>query len=191
MIQEQTFDNLLERIRQGDTQASEDLVKQYETEVRRFVRYRLSSGKMRRFLDSLDICQSVFANFFFRVTQGQFELQDPTQLRKLLIAMAGNKLMDHFRKQGTARRGHGVAESPMFDNLAESGPGPAQQVEAKDLMDVLRTRLSQEETDMLDQWLLGEDWQTIATRHDASPEAVRKRFTRTLDRVAQEFGWGA
>ena len=190
MSQEQTFEELLERIRQGDPQASEDLVKEYEAEVRRFVRYRLSSGKMRRLLDSLDICQSVFANFFFRVTQGQFDLQNSRQLRQLLMAMAGNRLLDHVRKQGTVRRGHGVAQAPMFDNLAGSGPGPLQEAEARDLMDVLRTRLSEEETNMLDQWLIGEDWETIATRCDASPEAVRKRFTRALDRVAQEFGWG-
>src|SRR5438552_2064247 len=95
----QEFAGLLVKVRDGDEQAAADLVRLYEPEVRRFVRYRLSSPRMRRLLDSLDICQSVFGNFFARMRQGQFDLRHPRQLGQLLVTMAGNRLLDHARMQ--------------------------------------------------------------------------------------------
>jgi RNA polymerase sigma-70 factor (ECF subfamily) len=191
MGDEHSFEALLAQVRQGDEAASAELVRLYEPEVRRFVHYRLSSPRMRRLLDSVDICQSVFANFFVRVTGGQFDLQNPRQLQQLLMTMAGNKVLDHVRKLGAARRGGLEAEAGGdIDWLADSGPTPGQVLEERELVDVVRARLSAEEQQLLDQWMHGDDWAQIARRAGASAEAVRKRFTRALDRVAQEMGWG-
>ena len=58
--------------------ACTELVRLYENEVRHFIRYRLNGPKMRRFLDSVDVCQSVFAKFFVRVGhQGIFNWKVP------------------------------------------------------------------------------------------------------------------
>lgn len=189
MDEEPEFEDLLMKVRQGDAHAATELVKLYEPEVRRFVRYRLNSPKMRRLLDSLDVCQSVFANFFARVTEGQFDLKHPRQLQQLLMTMAGNRLLDHVRKQGTARRGGDQAVGGQgIDWVADRGPGPEQALENRDVVDVVRSRLSAEEVTLLDQWMNGEEWQTIAERTGVSAEALRKRFTRSIDRVAHELG---
>ena len=185
-----SFEDLLSRVRRGDAQAAEEIVREYEPEVRRFVRYRLNNARMRRLLDSVDICQSVFAKFFVYVSDGHFDVQHPRQLQQLLLTMASNKLLDHVRKQATARRGGEVfGDKQSSDELMDEAPGPEQQVVADDLVTVVRSHLSSDERSMLDLWMHGEDWETIAQHAGASPEATRKRFTRALDRVVQTLGW--
>lgn len=104
--------------------------------------------------------------------------------------MAGNKLLDNVRKQGTARRGgEGATVRQTIESIADSAPGPAHAIEVQDMVDVLRSHLIEQERHLLDQWLNGEDWPIIARRESASPEAVRKRFTRAVDRIARELGW--
>ena len=190
MDNDHSFENLLDRVRQGDEPASAELVRLYEPEVRRFVRYRLQGPKMRRLLDSLDVCQSVFAKFFACVGAGKYELQHPRQLQQLLLKFANNKLLDHYRKQAAARHGGGMrGEGEAVDWLADGTPQAAVAVENRELVDLLRSRLSADEQGILDQWMNGEDWPAIAAPMGLSAEAVRKRFTRAIDRAAKELGW--
>jgi hypothetical protein len=37
----------------------------------------LTDARLRREIDSADICQAVLANFFVRVAAGQFEIETP------------------------------------------------------------------------------------------------------------------
>src|SRR5439155_18167503 len=102
---DQAFTDLLRRVRAGDEQAATQLVRQYEPEIRRAVRIRLANPRLQQVLDSMDICQSVLANFFTRAAAGQFDLETPEQLIRLLISMARNKVTDAARRQTAARRG--------------------------------------------------------------------------------------
>src|SRR5689334_20958792 len=89
-----TFLDLLDRVRSGDEAAAAVLVRQFEPELRRIVRVRLTDPRLRRVVDTADICQSVLANFFLRVSAGEFDLRQPEQLLHLLLAMARNKVHD-------------------------------------------------------------------------------------------------
>jgi RNA polymerase sigma-70 factor (ECF subfamily) len=146
---------------------------------------------MRRLLDSLDVCQSVFARFFVHVTNGQYDLQNPRQLALLLRTMAQNKILDQFRKQATSRRGGATAvvDWPTLDWVADTAVAPTQAVENRELVDLLLARLSADDQLLVDRWMKGEDWQAIAAQAGGSSEAVRKRLTRAIDRAAQELGW--
>lgn len=185
-----SFEDLLDHVRHGDEDAATELVRSYEPEVRRFVHYRLHTSRMRRFLDSLDICQSIFAKFFERIANSSFELHNPHQLKQLLITMANNKLLDHCRKQATARRGAGKqAAIHAVDWIADTTDDPRQVVEDQEFVDLLRSRLTAEEQQLLDHWMNGDDWDIIAAKTGDSPGALRKRFTRAIDRVAGGLGW--
>jgi len=92
MADDPTFRDLILRVRSGDEQAAADLVRRYEPTIRRTVRVRLRNLRLRRVLDSMDVCQSVLLNFFVRVAAGQFELDTPNQLLKLLATMARHKV---------------------------------------------------------------------------------------------------
>src|SRR5436309_1258690 len=113
----------MRRVRSGDAQDAAELVKQYEPEIRRVIRIHLTGSHLRRLLDSMDICQSVLANFFVRVAAGQFELEEPEHLLRLLVLMARNRLRDHARAQHAARRDQRREEAGNAEALAAvAGP---------------------------------------------------------------------
>lgn len=84
----ESFRALIARVRAGDEQAAAELVQHYEPAIRRAARVRLVDTRLNRLLDSIDICQSVMASFFVRTALGQFELNTPDQLLRLLATMA-------------------------------------------------------------------------------------------------------
>src|SRR5260370_42515253 len=104
MSDEQIAGDLLRRLRAGDADAAVELVRRYESEIRRAVRVRLTDPRLRRVLDSLDVCQSVLGNFFVRVAGGQYDLEQPRDRLRLMVAMARNKVLDHVRRQHAVRR---------------------------------------------------------------------------------------
>ena len=147
---------------------------------------------MRRLLDSVDVCQSVFAKFFARIAEGDYVLRTPKQLLRLLITMANNKMLDHHRKSAAARHGGGRTNlgGDAIEAVADPSQSPVSAVESRELVGLLRGRLSPEEQTLLDEWMLGNDWEGIASRVSSTLEAVRKRFTRAIDRAAEELGFG-
>src|SRR5579862_9609855 len=104
MAEDATFKDLIRLIRRGDERAAAELVQRYERVIRRTVRIHLQDPHLERVLDSMDICQSVLGSFFVRMNLGQFEIESPHQLLKLLTSMARNKLNDQARKFRTQRR---------------------------------------------------------------------------------------
>src|SRR5262245_15489321 len=92
MVQENPFTALIRRVRAGDQEAAAELVRTYEPAVRRAVRVRLKDDRLRRVLDSMDICQSVLGSFFFRAALGEFELGSADDLLRLLATMVRNKV---------------------------------------------------------------------------------------------------
>ena len=64
------FEDLIRRIRMGEAEAAAELVQRFEPEIRREVRIRLTDPKLRRVVDSIDICQSVLGNFLVRAALG-------------------------------------------------------------------------------------------------------------------------
>src|SRR6516225_793826 len=100
------FADLIRRVRAGEEEAAADLVRRYEPAIRRVVRVHLRDPRLRRVLDSMDICQSVLATFFVRANLGQYELDTPDSLLKLLATIARNKLSNQAARQHAARRDH-------------------------------------------------------------------------------------
>src|SRR3954447_24576673 len=78
------FSNLVNRLRSGDETAARQLLSQYEDAIRRFIRVRMTDPALKRQMDSIDVCQSVMADFFVRTALGQFEIESPQQLIGLL-----------------------------------------------------------------------------------------------------------
>ncbi len=189
MSENDSFQDLVRRVRAGDERATTELVQRYAPTIQRAVRARLTDAHLQRLLDSVDICQSVFANFFVRAAAGQSELDSPKQLLKLLETMARNKLTNHALHHRACRRDHrrlqeGVNEQEFLD----PSPSPSQVVAHQELLEEVRKRLSEEERHIVEQRALGRPWTEIAAMLGAGPEGVRKRFERALDRVACELG---
>jgi hypothetical protein len=190
MSEESEFQGLMSRIRAGDDAAAAELVKIYEPAIRRAARVRLVDSRLRRLFDSMDVCQSVLASFFVRAALGQYELDQPDQLLRLLVDMSRKKLADRAREQGAARRDYRRAQPGNRDpvELPAAGPSPSNQVAANEILQEFRKRLSLEERYLADQRAMGRDWAQISAERGATPDALRKKLTRAVDRVAQELG---
>ena len=66
MSSDTSFEELITRVRAGNEEAAAELVREYEPEIRREIHFRLTDPSLRRIVESVDICQSVLANFFAR-----------------------------------------------------------------------------------------------------------------------------
>jgi RNA polymerase sigma-70 factor (ECF subfamily) len=184
-----TFQDFIRRIRAGDEEAAVELVRTYEPAIRRAARVRLVDTRLQRIFDSMDISQSVFASFFVRAALGQYDLEKPEQLLKLLVAMSRKKLVDHAREQAAARRDFRREEgNQAIQDLAAPDDNPGRRVAARELLQEFRGRLADEERQLVDRRARGETWAQIAADLGGTPEARRKELTRALNRIAQELG---
>jgi RNA polymerase sigma factor (sigma-70 family) len=179
MSEERGFAELIRRIRAGDAEASAELVRRYEGAIRRQARLRLGAD-LRGLLDSMDVCQSVLKSFFVRVASGQFRLETPEQLLKLLVTMARNKVREEARR---AIAGDRSAEEP-FD----PGPSPSESLIVEDLLEEVRRRLTAEEREMWERRRRGGSWDEIAQDLGGTAVARRKQYSRAMDRVTRELG---
>ena len=190
MPEDATFDELIRRVRAGDQDAATALVRSYEPEIRRVVRFRLTDARLGNLLDSMDICQSVMKSFFARAASGQYELETPAQLLALLATMARNKLASQARKQLAGRRDRRRVTSGGRDEgeLVDPGAGPSTEVDARDLLQEIRNRLSPDERRIMELRDGDHDWETIAARLGGSADSARMKLRRALDRVAEQLG---
>ncbi len=188
MTEEEHFQQLLARTRAGEEAAAAELVREFEPAIRRAVRLRLRDRRLRRCLDSMDVCQSVLAGFFVRVAAGQFDLKGADDLLKLLAAMVRNKVADLADRHGAARRDFRRVAGELRDADAAGDPTPSRLLAGRELLQEVRRRLTGDERRVLELREQGRDWAAVAAELGATPEALRKRLDRGLDRVAQELG---
>jgi RNA polymerase sigma-70 factor (ECF subfamily) len=184
------FAELMARARAGDADAAAEVVRRYEPEIRRAIRLRLTDPEIRRVLDSMDVVQSVLGNFFVRAAAGQFDLERPEQLLRLLVTMAHNKLRDQVSYHHAAcrdQRRREPAPEPL-EQAAAAGPTPSATVAARELLQAVRQALTPEERALADERALGHDWASIARRRGEHPDTLRKRLNQALERVTKRLG---
>ena len=187
---DQSFHEFIQKVRTGDEQAAAELVRQYESEIRREVRLRLRDSRLRRDFDSVDVCQSVLASFFIRAALGQYELEEPQQLVKLLVAMTRNKLIGKVRKMQSQTRDHRRIDGDGSDKLRSvaKGPTPSELVIGSELLQEFRKRMTREEWLLADRRSQGLPWEKIASELGGTAESLRKQLARAVDRVSGELG---
>jgi RNA polymerase sigma-70 factor (ECF subfamily) len=185
-----SFADLLRQVRAGDETAAAIMVKQYEPHIRRVVRSRLTDPRLRRQMDSVDICQSVLGDFFVRVAVGQFELSSPEQLVKLLAVLARNRVVEAARTHHAARRDvrREHAEDVAELQIDARQPGPDQLAEARELLQKFRDRLKTTELEIAAARAQERSWADIGAALGHSPDALRMRWNRTINRIARELG---
>jgi RNA polymerase sigma factor (sigma-70 family) len=185
------YSDFLRRLRAGDEAAAAELVRRYEPEIRLEVRtwLRLRNPRLRRVFDSMDVCQSVLGSFFVRAAIGEFDLERPEQLIRLLVGMARNKLAErvrwHQRRRRDVRRVEGDGAEADAAVVRET---PSQIVAGRELLQEFRRRLSDDERRLADLRVQGCEWVAIAGEIGGTPEALRKQLTRAVERVELELG---
>jgi len=183
-----TFEDLLQQLRAGNENAAAELVRRYEPEIRREVRFVLRDPLLRRSFDSQDISQSVMGSFFLRVTLGEYNLQSASDLTRLLLSMARNKVADAARRYRAKRRDHRRSTSLDQVEPKASGQTPSQIVENRDLLEMVMNRMDSEEQKLMNLREAGREWRDIAEIMGGTAEARRKQLNRAISRISQDLG---
>jgi RNA polymerase sigma-70 factor (ECF subfamily) len=183
------FQDLIRRIRDRDQDAAQEVVQRYENAIRRVVRIHLRDARLRRVLDSMDICQSVLATFFVRTALGQYDLESPEQLLNLLTAITRNKLTNQANRLRAQRRDIGrVDAGGETDFLLDQASDPSEQASAREILQKVRETLEGEERYLADQRALGRSWKELADELGGTDVGLRKKLTRALNRVMGQLG---
>lgn len=183
------FQALMVGVRAGDPDAAAELVRLYEPEIRREVRLRLTSPQLRRTLDSVDICQSVFGKFFIKAALGDLEFDRPQHLLRLLCQMARNKVIDRHRRDQVRQPAHGGSRVDLSDvDPPDRGESASQIIERKELLTRMSDQLTEQEQRIAVLRRNGESWPEIARQTGGTVEGSRKMLARACERVMHELG---
>ncbi|MEO1528127.1 MAG: ECF-type sigma factor, partial [Planctomycetota bacterium] len=154
-------------------------------------RFRLTDPRLRQWIDSTDVCQSVFNNLFLRLAMGQFDVDEPKKLLGLLATMATNKVVDWNRAQCSARRDQRkVAPLEEADQQAANAVAaetPSGHLSYLELLQQCQGLLDDEEKSLTHLRKSGKSWNEIADHLGGTPDGHRKRFQRCMDRVSQQL----
>lgn len=190
MLEEEQFKQLIERVRSGDQAAAEELVRDYESLIRREVRMRLEDNRMRRVLDSMDVCQSVLASFFVRTALGEFDLAEPKQLIGLLVIMTRNKVASIARREHSLKRDRRRTsdDDEALTYAASDRSTPSQIVANQELVDMAKELLSPETREIAEMRNQGATWEMIATTLGGTAHARRVQYSRAIEKVRCSLG---
>jgi RNA polymerase sigma factor (sigma-70 family) len=189
---ENPFIGYITRLRAGDASALEELVARYEPVIRLEARMRLRAPHLRAVLDSMDICQSVLKSFFTRAAAGQFSIDRPEDLNRLLVQMACNKSKEAARKEQAQKRdGRRTARLGEDTDGLAGAADPFEDLEWKELLVRGRELLDPEERLVADRRVAGESWDEIAAALGGTPDRHRMQLKRAQDRIVAALGLGA
>jgi RNA polymerase sigma factor (sigma-70 family) len=188
MFEQDTFADFLRRLRAGDEQAAADLVRRYEGVIRREARLQMTDPRLCRLLDSIDISQSVLASFFARAAAGQYELDRPEDLMRLLVRMAHNKVASQARRQKARPADRRRTDGTALETTVTPGADPVRLAAGRDLLAEVRRRLSVQERQIADLRFQGRSWPEVAAELGGTPDSWRMQMGRALDRVTLELG---
>jgi RNA polymerase sigma-70 factor (ECF subfamily) len=191
MSDQATFADFMRRIRAGDEEAAVEMVRRYEPLIRREIRLSLEDRRLCRLFDSMDVCQSVLKSFFVRTAAGQYDLDTPEQLQRLLVTMARNKLASAARDQRRQRRDQrrlAAGGAEQLDGVADDTPSPSAVVAGRELLTRFHQALSAEERRLAELRGEGLAWAEIAAQVGGTAQARRMQLARAVERVARELG---
>lgn len=186
----ESFSEYLARLQAGDEAAWGDLLHRYDDWIRDWIRAWINDHGLRREVDSADVRQSIFADFFRLAPTRYGQLRSMTELRRLLLVLSLNRLRNRARRR---------RPQPLPDDgsraFAARDPSPSQHAElheGEQLLEEFRNALTPELRDVFG-WKEEEGltWPEVGQRCGLlNPQAVHAlevRYHRALARVARQF----
>ncbi len=183
------FNQLIDRVKAGDSTAAQSLWNLYHPAVLRLLRKRLPAHRRRAF-DEEDVAASAFLSFFDGIAADRFpELQEPDNLWNLLAVIAGRKAHAYVRHHGRQKRGgtrlrgesaFAAADDPAKHGIEQVGDGqnsPASVVEFVDEVDNLLAMLKDDQLQQIALLKLdGHSIAEIAAETGITQRAVQRRL---------------
>jgi RNA polymerase sigma-70 factor (ECF subfamily) len=184
------FAELLARARLGDGSAMEQLVKEYEPEVRLVARVRLGAA-LRPYLDSVDLVQSVHRSLMLGLREDRFDISTPANLVALALTIVRRKIARQWRRHRRQQRLH-LGEADTAENLpqliASLGSSEADPQAAATLHDQIERLLSEMndvERRLVELRLEGCTTAEVARRLGLDADVLRVRLSRLRRRLRE------
>ncbi len=172
---------LVERAREGDRTAFDELFMAFEDRVRAFIRSRIRPG-YREQLDAEEILQDTFVRAFQSI--GSFRGEDTQQFRRWLSGVARKTVL---RAEEAARKRGPLEIRENLESIASDVVSPGHAMRREERFDRLQAAIDSLSGDHREVILLtriqGMSLKRAAEKMGRSPEAVRKLFWRALKQL--------
>jgi RNA polymerase sigma factor (sigma-70 family) len=180
-----TSRELIERWRGGDERAADELYRRYGEQLLRLVGNHLSARHGAQF-DAEDVLQTTFRTLFRRTKRGEFQFDQDSDVYKLLVTIALNKLRRRVRALDTQKRNI-RSEVPVNESMAvgfANGPTLQEAAEFAELLENITSFLTEDQRTLLRLRLEGYDQNEIAEKLGVTDRTVRRQWERIRQTVA-------
>ena len=187
-----TSAELLARFHSGEESAAEQIFHRYAERLVLLARSRLSS-RLAGKTDPEDVALSAWRSFFVGAKQGQFTLNAPGDLWRLLVSITLHKLYRQARHHAAARRSigreqslHQTAEELL--SFANQDPSAEEALALAEEVEAIMAKLDVAGRRVLELRLQGEQIAAIAQLTRRSERTVRRILAQIRGLVAARFG---
>jgi RNA polymerase sigma-70 factor, ECF subfamily len=181
----------LEALQAGDEDAARQLFDRYAEQLVLLARRRISQRLASR-IDAEDIVQSVFRTFFHRAKQGQFHLEEPDDICKLLARITAHKTFRQIAFHRRAKRdasqetAQGDDAQDLLMKLMMAEPSPEEAAAFLDQLQHFLAKLEDEERRILELRMEGYNNVEIAHRLGISDRKIRRLMERVRELAGRE-----
>lgn len=175
------LDRLVKQLSQGEMSAAESLYDEIAPYLRLVVRRNLPR-RLRPKFDSVDVVQSVWADFIGGLQAGRWQFDSAAQVRAFLLKSTRNRLIDRVRQyRVAAEHERSLANAISGDQWQCREPRPSQHAQASDLWQRLLAACPPEHRELLRMKGDGAPLAAIASRTGLHVDSIR-RILRHLAR---------
>ncbi len=127
----------------------------------------------------------MLASFFIRAAVGEYELDQPEQLARLLVTMARNRVRSRARRERRQVRDvRRLAAKPgVLEEIADGRPSPFDVVSRKDQLERVKSSLTAEELAIFELRSIGLSWGEVTERLGGTIQARRMQLSRGIERL--------
>jgi eukaryotic-like serine/threonine-protein kinase len=188
MPAEDTSVEILQRYRDGDERAADELFSRYVGRLTLLARSRLSPALASR-TDPEDVVLSAYRSFFIRAHDGRLGLRHSGDLWRLLVAITLHKLYRQARRHRAERRALAAREAlaPSGERLHLSRePSPEEAVALADELEAIFSQLDAVSRRVLELRLQDRELSEIAAEVGRTERTVRRTLAAVRKRLCNQ-----
>jgi RNA polymerase sigma factor (sigma-70 family) len=184
------FDLLLAAARSGDEMAMQQLIEQYEPELRIVARNRLGNA-LRPHLDTIDLVQSVHRSLMIGLRDERFDITSPQKLVALAVTIVQRKAAKHWRHLKRQQRlsGHEKSKCDLIETILSFGSGREEElakVDSRELLAQWLEKMDDVERKLVELRLEGYSTVEIAEQLQLDADVLRVKLSRLRKRLREK-----
>lgn len=183
------FDLLLAAARSGDEKAMQQIIDQYEPELRIVARNRLGSA-LRPHLDTIDLVQSVHRSLMIGLRDARFDIASPQKLVALAVTIVQRKAAKHWRHLKRQQRlsGHEEINHDLLETILALGSGRDDrlaEIDSREILSQWLDKMDDLERKLVELRLEGYSTVEIAEQLQLDADVLRVKLSRLRKRLRE------